>query len=106
MVLEYGTSVRVVAVPLVRCLAVHESGWSWPAFLLLPAGGSFALYAAARYPGSRITAVSNSRTQREFIMELAKERRLTNLQVPAAAAAAARLVGGWGWGWGCLRWGC
>src|SRR5439155_21629526 len=29
--------------------------------------GSFALWAAARYPSARITAVSNSRTQRDFI---------------------------------------
>src|SRR5512134_3548848 len=29
--------------------------------------GSLTLYAAARFPGSRITAVSNSRSQREFI---------------------------------------
>jgi len=43
--------------------------------------GSFSLFAAAKYPNSRITAVSNSRTQREFIEGKAKERGITNLRV-------------------------
>lgn len=43
--------------------------------------GSLSLWAAARYPRSRITAVSNSRPQREFIEAQAKARGLTNLTV-------------------------
>jgi cyclopropane-fatty-acyl-phospholipid synthase len=36
---------------------------------------------AERFPGSRITAVSNSATQREFITARARERGLGNLEV-------------------------
>lgn len=43
--------------------------------------GSMSLFMAAAYPNSRVTAVSNSRTQREFIMSRAAERGITNLQV-------------------------
>ena len=43
--------------------------------------GSLTLYMAARFPGSRITAVSNSRSQREFIMTRAAERGLSNVEV-------------------------
>ena len=35
--------------------------------------GSFSLYAAKRFPGARITAVSNSRLQREWIESRARE---------------------------------
>lgn len=45
--------------------------------------GSFSLFAAAKYPASSVTAVSNSRTQREFIEARAKERGLKNLKVYA-----------------------
>jgi cyclopropane-fatty-acyl-phospholipid synthase len=43
--------------------------------------GSLSLWAAARYPNSRITAVSNSRSQRVFIEARARERSITNLRV-------------------------
>jgi cyclopropane-fatty-acyl-phospholipid synthase len=43
--------------------------------------GSFSLWAAARYPASRFTAVSNSHTQRAWIEAAAAARGLTNLQV-------------------------
>lgn len=46
--------------------------------------GSLALYAAERYRGSRITAVSNSRTQRLFIEERCRERGIENLRVVTA----------------------
>jgi cyclopropane-fatty-acyl-phospholipid synthase len=46
--------------------------------------GSLALWAAARYPASRITAVSNSRTQRAFIAAAAAARGLGNLRVITA----------------------
>jgi cyclopropane-fatty-acyl-phospholipid synthase len=46
--------------------------------------GSFALWAAARYPTSRIVAISNSQSQREFITAAARTRGLTNLDVRTA----------------------
>ena len=46
--------------------------------------GSFSLYAAARYPEARFTAVSNSRTQKVFIDAEAARRGLTNLRVVTA----------------------
>ena len=46
--------------------------------------GAFSLYAAARFPRSRITGVSNSRTQRAFIEAEAARRNLHNLEVVTA----------------------
>jgi cyclopropane-fatty-acyl-phospholipid synthase len=46
--------------------------------------GSFSLWAAARYPASRFTAVSNSAPQRGFIETQARTRGLTNLDVRTA----------------------
>ncbi|MDP4777009.1 MAG: cyclopropane-fatty-acyl-phospholipid synthase family protein [Opitutales bacterium] len=43
--------------------------------------GSLSLWMAANYPESQITSVSNSNSQREFIMAQAKERGLQNLNV-------------------------
>eukprot|EP01119_Soliformovum_irregulare_P008831 TRINITY_DN21940_c0_g1_i1.p1 TRINITY_DN21940_c0_g1~~TRINITY_DN21940_c0_g1_i1.p1 ORF type:complete len:363 (-),score=95.65 TRINITY_DN21940_c0_g1_i1:53-1072(-) len=43
--------------------------------------GSFTLYAAKRFPGSKFTSLSNSATQREYIEGEAKKRGLTNIQV-------------------------
>lgn len=43
--------------------------------------GSLTLWMAARYPGARITAVSNSHSQRQFIEARCKERGLTNVRV-------------------------
>ena len=43
--------------------------------------GSLSLWMAERYPGARITAVSNSATQREWIESEARARRLRNLKV-------------------------
>lgn len=42
--------------------------------------GSFALYAAEMYPNSHITAVSNSKTQKQFIDSQASERNLSNIE--------------------------
>jgi len=49
--------------------------------------GSLSLYMASKYPGSTITAVSNSRTQKEYIDSKAAERNLTNLTVITANVA-------------------
>jgi cyclopropane-fatty-acyl-phospholipid synthase len=46
--------------------------------------GSLSLWMAERLPGSRITAVSNSRTQKAFIDARAAERGLRNLEVVTA----------------------
>jgi cyclopropane-fatty-acyl-phospholipid synthase len=43
--------------------------------------GSLSLYLAERFPHSRITGVSNSRTQKEYIDGEAKRRGLSNLQI-------------------------
>jgi len=43
--------------------------------------GSLCLYNARRFPNARITAVSNSRTQKEFIDTEARKRGLHNLRV-------------------------
>jgi cyclopropane-fatty-acyl-phospholipid synthase len=43
--------------------------------------GSLSLWMAAMYPNSRVTAVSNSRTQKEFIDARAAERGLNNLTI-------------------------
>lgn len=46
--------------------------------------GSLTLWMAARYPLAKITAVSNSRTQREHIQARLAERGLTNVEVKTA----------------------
>ncbi|KAF1981302.1 methyltransferase type 11 [Aulographum hederae CBS 113979] len=43
--------------------------------------GSGALYFAARFPHSKITAFSNSRTQKKYIDSVATDKNLTNLTV-------------------------
>ncbi len=46
--------------------------------------GAFSLYAAARFPNSRITGVSNSQSQRQFIEAQARDRGLDNLRIITA----------------------
>lgn len=46
--------------------------------------GSLSLWMAERYPHSRVTAVSNSAPQRQFIEAIAVERGLNNLRVVTA----------------------
>jgi cyclopropane-fatty-acyl-phospholipid synthase len=46
--------------------------------------GSLSLYMAARFPNAQITGVSNSNSQREHIMAVAKTRGLTNLNIITA----------------------
>jgi cyclopropane-fatty-acyl-phospholipid synthase len=43
--------------------------------------GSLCLYNAEKFPNATITAISNSRTQKEFIDAEAKKRGLTNLEI-------------------------
>jgi cyclopropane-fatty-acyl-phospholipid synthase len=56
--------------------------------------GSLSLWAAARYPKSRILAVSNSRTQRAYIEATAAARGLTNLEVRTADVRTLELPAG------------
>ncbi len=53
--------------------------------------GSLALWAAARYPRSKITAVSHARSQRVFIERRAHERGLNNLRVITADVRTLKL---------------
>jgi cyclopropane-fatty-acyl-phospholipid synthase len=46
--------------------------------------GAFSLYAAARFPNSTVVAVSNSRSQREYIEKQAVARGLANLSAATA----------------------
>jgi len=46
--------------------------------------GSLSLFMAQKFPGSRIVAVSNSRTQKEYIDEQANLRGLGNLEIVTA----------------------
>lgn len=46
--------------------------------------GSLSLWMASHYPNSRITGVSNSNSQREYIMQKAKALGLTNLNIITA----------------------
>ena len=56
-------------------MEVLELGCGW---------GAFCLYAAERFPGARVTAVSNSHGQRRHIESEAVRRGLTNLKVITA----------------------
>ena len=53
-------------------MEILELGCGW---------GSLSLVMASRFPRSRIVAISNSRSQREFILQKANERGLSNLSV-------------------------
>jgi len=52
--------------------SILELGCGW---------GSLTLFMAKRFPNSRITAVSNSHSQREYILSKAKKRGLNNIKV-------------------------
>ena len=54
---------------------VLELGCGW---------GSLSLFMSAKYPQSRFTVVSNSRTQKIYIDEQSKQRNITNLTVITA----------------------
>jgi len=64
---------------------VLELGCGW---------GSLTLWMASRYPNSRITAVSNSASQREWIMTRAHELGHSNLEVLTADVNDLELDGG------------
>ncbi|MGB2247527.1 MAG: SAM-dependent methyltransferase [Alcanivorax sediminis] len=58
---------------------ILEMGCGW---------GSLTLWMAEHYPDSQVTAISNSSTQREFILGRANEKGLTNVRVITADAAS------------------
>jgi cyclopropane-fatty-acyl-phospholipid synthase len=53
-------------------LRVVDLGCGW---------GSLSLYVASKYPHTIITGISNSHSQREYIMSQAKERNLNNVTI-------------------------
>ncbi|MEM7027834.1 MAG: cyclopropane-fatty-acyl-phospholipid synthase family protein [Pseudomonadota bacterium] len=53
-------------------LDILELGCGW---------GSLSLWMAGQYPNSNITSVSNSNSQREYILQQASEREIANLEV-------------------------
>ena len=55
--------------------------------------GSLSLYLAGRFPGCRITGVSNSRSQKEFIDARARSRGLANLEIITADMNTFEAVG-------------
>lgn len=55
--------------------SILELGHGW---------GAITLYMAKKFPNSQVTAVSNSRSQGEFIMSRAKERGLSNIRIITA----------------------
>jgi cyclopropane-fatty-acyl-phospholipid synthase len=55
--------------------AILELGCGW---------GSLSLFMAARFPNSRIVGVSNSRTQKQYIDDQARQRGLANLEIVTA----------------------
>jgi cyclopropane-fatty-acyl-phospholipid synthase len=60
---------------IINGMDILELGCGW---------GSLTLWMAERYPGSRITAVSNSRPQREFIKGRCRELGFPNVEVITA----------------------
>lgn len=64
---------------------VLELGCGW---------GSLTLWMAERFPSSRITAVSNSRPQREFLLARASSRGLRNIEVITADMNSFEAEGG------------
>jgi cyclopropane-fatty-acyl-phospholipid synthase len=65
--------------------AVLDLGCGW---------GSLSLWAAARFPRSRFTAISNARAQRDYITDQARRRGLTNLTVRTADVRGLELAAG------------
>lgn len=53
-------------------LSILDLGCGW---------GSLCLYLAQKYPNCRVKALSNSRTQKSYIDDLAEQRQITNLKV-------------------------
>lgn len=74
---------------LVDGMSVIDLGCGW---------GSVTLYVAEKFPNSRITGISNSNSQREYILATAAKRGLSNVRVVTGDIASfdldAKLYGG------------
>jgi len=57
---------------LVDGMSIVDLGCGW---------GSVSLYVAAKYPNSKVVGISNSNSQREYILDQAKQRGIKNLQI-------------------------
>lgn len=68
-------SETVVHAGLLDGMDILELGCGW---------GSLSLYMAGRFPNARITSVSNSASQRDYIIGCARERGFSNLSVVTA----------------------
>ena len=53
--------------------------------------GSLSLYVATKYPHTILTGISNSHSQREYIMSQAKERKLNNVTILTVCTTRQRL---------------
>ncbi len=70
---------------MLRLCAERAQLWDGLEILELGCGwGSLSLWLCEQYPASRVMAVSNSRTQREFIEAECRRRSITNLEVVTA----------------------
>jgi cyclopropane-fatty-acyl-phospholipid synthase len=83
---EGGTDTLAAAEERALQVTAHHAGLADGQCILdLGCGwGSLSLWLAQRYRAARITAVSNSRSQREFILSVAKAQALANLEVITA----------------------
>ena len=75
---------RIPRSPIPAYAKILDLGCGW---------GSFTLWAADRFPGSRFTAVSNSNGQRAYIESQAAARGLKNVEVITADVNDLRLPG-------------
>lgn len=69
---EAALSVTMERAQIQDGMRILELGCGW---------GSLTLAMAKKFPGSQVVAISNSRPQREFIQERARERKLSNITV-------------------------
>jgi cyclopropane-fatty-acyl-phospholipid synthase len=92
---EEGTETLAVAEEAMLALTCERAGIADGMEILdLGCGwGSFSLYAAERFPAARITALSNSRTQRQWIERQVEARALENVRVVTADVNALQLDG-------------
>ena len=54
--------------------------------------GSFSLFAAEQFPNSKVVGISNSHSQRDWILQRASERGLSNLEIRTANVAQLELT--------------
>jgi len=82
---EHMLALYVERARITAAQSILELGCGW---------GSLSLYLAEKFPTSRITGVSNSRTQKEHIDTEARKRGLTNLRIITADMNTFDIAGG------------